>query len=260
MRLLMCRPDFFSIEYEINPWMHIANQVNHGLALKQWKNLFKSYQESGATIELINPVAGLPDMVFTANGGIVYNTIFISSHQRFRQRQGEESYFQKWFADHQYTVVTLNHYQSGEGDALWYREQLYLAYGFRSELAAHREVSHILGQPVISLELVDPQYYDFDTCFCPIADQVVLYYPGAFSKTSCALIEQLPGAVALTQKEAHHLVTNSILVGKTLFTQFINPRLRYIFKRVNIQVKCLDMSEFNKSGGGIKCLTLILES
>ena len=38
-RILMCPPDFYGIEYEINPWMHRERQVDRPIAVEQWNGL-----------------------------------------------------------------------------------------------------------------------------------------------------------------------------------------------------------------------------
>ncbi len=259
MKILMCKPDHFDIEYEINPWMHRENQVDRGTARVQWQKLYDTYKKLGVEIELIQSVKNLPDMTFGANGGIVYGTTFISSNHRYKERKGEEKYFQKWFADHGYNVKTLTHYQGGEGDALFYRDILYMGYGFRSEIEAHKEVEKILGIKTVSLRLVNPYFYDFDTAFCPIGDTAVLYYPAAFDTKSLGILEKIPNAIAITKAHAEHFVGNSVYFNGKVLVEFLDDQLKDIVKKIGVEPILLDMSEFKKSGGGIKCLTLYLK-
>ena len=44
------------------------------------------------------PVAGLPDLVFTANAGLVDGSRFVVSRFRHQERRGEARYDAKWFA------------------------------------------------------------------------------------------------------------------------------------------------------------------
>lgn len=259
MKVLMCQPTFFDIEYEINPWMHMENKVDRKMAMKQWQAVYDTYKDLGVEIELIEPVRGLPDMVFTANAGIVKNNIFISGNFRYSQRKGEEYYYQKWFSDHGYIIKTLNHYQGGEGDALFFLDTLYMGYGFRSELQAHQEIKQILGVSGISLKLIDPYFYDFDTAFCPLGDKAVLYYPDALDKQSRELLEELSDAIPVTRQQAENFVNNSVYVNGRMLVGFLDDALRNTLKKLDIEPIFLDMSEFKKSGGGIKCVTLYLE-
>lgn len=259
MKILMCRPDYYDVTYEINPWMDVKNRPDKKLAKEQWQSLYDLYQKMGIEIELIEQGRDLPDMVFTANGGTVYNNTFISGKFRFRERQGEEALFQKWFSDHNYTVKTLQFSQGGEGDALFYKDRLYMGYGFRSDLEVHKEIGDILQVPVVSLHLIDPYFYDFDTTFCPLGDRGVLYYPGGYDKESQERAAQIDGAIQLTKEQAENFVSNSVLVGDKLLVSFCDDDLKKKLSTLDIEPIFLNISEFKKAGGGIKCLTLYLD-
>jgi len=254
----MCRPDYFDIEYEINPWMNVSNKVDHDKALAQWESLYKIYQDLGVSIELIQQVKGLPDMVFTANAGIVKGNTFVSGNFRFKERKGEEAYFQRWFKDHGYDVKTLQHFQGGEGDALFYKDILYMGYGFRSNPEAHTQIRDILKVKTVSLHLVDPYFYDFDTAFCPVGDKAVLYYPVAFDKKSQEMIAAIDNAIPMTKTQAENFIGNSVYVAGELLVGYLDDDLKTKLQTIAVTPRVLDMSEFKKSGGGIKCLTLYL--
>ncbi|MBI4009366.1 amidinotransferase [Candidatus Gottesmanbacteria bacterium] len=257
--ILMCRPDYFDIEYEINPWMHKENQVNHSRAMKQWQVLYDAYKEYGVEVELIEQIKGLPDMTFTANGGIVSGNTFVVNKHRFKERAGEERYFEEWFKGRGFKTYRLKYFQGGEGDALFFRDILYMGYGFRSDRESHDEVAQILGIKTISLRLIDPYFYDFDTAFCPLGDKAVLYYPLSFDPPSRKKVMELPGAIAMTKIQAESFIGNSVLVGDILFAGYKDSDLEEKLKPLGIGIKMFDMSEFKKSGGGIKCLTLYMD-
>lgn len=259
MKILMCRPDFFDIEYEINPWMNVKNKVNKKRAHEQWHALFETYNQLGVEVELIEQGKGLPDMVFTANGGIVKGKTFVSGNFRYKERKGEEALFQKWFSDHGYTVVTLSHFQGGEGDALFYKDTLYMGWGFRSDPEVHKELADILKVPYVSLHLINPYFYDFDTTFCPIGDRGFLYYPEAFDEESKERIESVDGAIPMTKKQGGEFIGNSVYVDGKLLVGYLDDDLRKKLSKIDVEPLLLDMSEFKKSGGGIKCCTLYLE-
>ncbi len=217
MKILMCRPDYFDIEYEINPWMHVESKVDHKRAYEQWEKLYKTYKDLGVEVELIQQIERLPDMVFTANAGICRGRTFVSGNFRYKERKGEEAHFQKWFKGHGYNVKTLSHFQGGEGDALFYRDTLYMGYGFRSDPEVHKELADILGVAFVSLRLIDPYFYDFDTTFCPIGDKGFVYYPLAFSEESKERLAKVDGAIEMTKEQAQGFIGNSVYVdGKLL--------------------------------------------
>lgn len=259
MKILMCRPDYFDIEYEINPWMHIENKVDRKRAHEQWENLYKTYKDLGVEVELILQVKGLPDMVFNANGGVCKGNTFVSGNFRYKEREGEEQHFQKWFSDHEYEVKTLTHFQGGEGDALFYSDTLYMGYGFRSGPEVHKELAGILNVPFVSLHLINAYFYDFDTAFCPIGDKGFLYYPGAFSEESRERLAKVDGAIEMTKTQAQGFIGNSVYINGKLLVGYLDEDLKSNLAKLDVEPILLNMSEFKKSGGGIKCLTLYLD-
>src|SRR5580700_8168515 len=111
MRILMCPPDHFNVEYEINAWMRITHVPDQRLARKQWEALYTLLSvRIGLDVELIAAHAGLPDMVFTANAGVVDGKRFIPSRFRHAERQGETAFFERWFVTHGYAVQALPEY------------------------------------------------------------------------------------------------------------------------------------------------------
>src|SRR3989344_2806381 len=258
-KVLMCVSAHFSIEYSINTWMDVNNQVDHETAMRQWEAVYDAYKTSGVTIELIDQKKGLPDMVFTANGGIVYGNTFIVSNHRYKERKGEELLFGKWFASRGYKIHHLRNHQSGEGDALFFQDVLYMGWGFRSDRESHQEVGKILGVETVSLKLINPYFYDFDTAFCPIGDKAILYYPEAFDDESKAILAELPHALPIDGSEANGFIGNSVYINRELFVEYLDAKLEEQLATIDVKPRVFDMSEFKKSGGGIKCITLYLD-
>ena len=181
--VLMCRPDHFGIEYEINPWMHIAVKVDHALAEQQWNALYRKYLELGVKVELARPVSGLPDMVFSANAAVLWDDRAVLSNFHHAERQGEESHWREELERLGFDVHELPRSLSfeGAGDALFVGDRLFCGYGFRTDRESHHPVARILEVEVVSLELVDPRFYHLDTCFCPLDATNVLAAPDAFA-------------------------------------------------------------------------------
>ena len=59
--LLLCPPDYYGIEYEINPWMSIAQAAEVSVAQEQWKQLLATLSKF-CKVHLIAPQPRLPDM------------------------------------------------------------------------------------------------------------------------------------------------------------------------------------------------------
>src|SRR5689334_10326990 len=206
-KLLLCPPDFYGIEYEINPWMSRGRNVEPKLARAQWQGLRDTLLELGCSLELVPPQPKLPDMVFTANAGLVVGNKFIRSNFRFKERRGEEAHFEKWFAERRYEIFRLPEGQffEGEGDALFCGDVLFCGYRFRSEIRSHQFIGDILNCLVISVELVEDRFYHLDTCFCPLPDGSALWYPAAFDDYGQkALRLHVPKLIDVVPEEANY--------------------------------------------------------
>jgi N-dimethylarginine dimethylaminohydrolase len=261
-RILMCPPDFYGIEYEINPWMDTERQTDHAVAKSQWNGLRQILMEHGATIELLTPVAGLPDLVFTANAALIYRDRAICSRFRHQQRQGEEQHDAAWLAAHGFTVETLpdNHYFEGAGDALFCGDTLFAGYRMRSQAVSHQLVAARIGHRVIPMELVDPYYYHLDTCFCPLTADIAAYYPGAFDDYGRqALRAYIPTLIEVDRDEAREFACNAVVIGSTVTTNTGCPFFHEQLRALGFTPIATPLAEFVKAGGSAKCLTLRLD-
>jgi N-dimethylarginine dimethylaminohydrolase len=257
--ILMCPPDHFAIEYEINPWMNVRVGSDAGLARQQWTALYQALRGLGVSVDLIEPVRGLPDLVFTANAGLVYRDLFIVSRFRYGVRQGEAPYFENWATSRGFQVVELppGYNFEGAGDALFCGETLIAGYRFRSDVRSHQWIGERLGVEVLPLELIDPRFYHLDTCFCPLAPDLALYYPGAFDEYGRSVLrERVPHLIEVAIEEAVSFSCNAVVVGKTVLLNDGAPKLAEDLRERGFGVRLLGFSEFIKSGGSAKCLTL----
>jgi lysine-ketoglutarate reductase/saccharopine dehydrogenase-like protein (TIGR00300 family) len=263
--LLMCPPDFYDVEYVINPWMEgNIHRASHELALDQWRGL-ASALEACASIELASPQRGLPDMVFTANAGLVVGNDAIVSRFLHRERRGEEAHFKKWFSAHGFQVHELPRDLpfEGAGDALLDPERgfLWAGYGQRSELDSHPLVAQILGLEVLSLRLIAGRFYHLDTCLCPLPRGFLLYFPAAFDAVSNRLIEaRVPAEkrIAIGEGDALNFACNAVSVGESIILNKAGDDLKGRLAGEGFRVVETPMSEFMKAGGAAKCLTLSL--
>lgn len=267
-RFLMCAPDYFGVEYVINPWMQgNLGKVTDSAAV-QWNALYRLLTETlGVTVELVAPQPGLPDMVFTANAGLVRGKVSIPSHFRYKERQGEEPHFQQWFTQHRYTLRKLPQDIAfeGEGDALFDGEDadlLWAAKGFRTDATAHAHLTDIFDVEVVSLRLVDERFYHLDTCFAPLPHGYFLWYPPAFDEDSQARIQRHipePDRYALSDEDATAFACNAISIGEdAIVLNAASPALTEWLSRCGFTVHTTPLTEFMKSGGSAKCLVLRL--
>ena len=260
--ILMCSPDHYGIEYEINPWMSRERGANRDLAIEQWEGLVTILAGLGVEISLLKPAPGLPDLVFTANAALVYRQRAIISHFRHTQRQGEEPLCAAWFRAHGFTVEHLpeGRFFEGAGDALFCGETLVAGYRIRSDVKSQQWLGESLGCEVLPLELVDPHYYHLDTCFCPLAQGKAIWYPGAFDDYGRrALAERVEKLIPVASEEAQSFACNAVVVGKHVITNTGCHKLHEALAECGYEAQETPLSEFVKAGGSAKCLTLRLD-
>jgi lysine-ketoglutarate reductase/saccharopine dehydrogenase-like protein (TIGR00300 family) len=263
VRILMCAPHHYDVDYVINPWMEgNIHRSSRDLAEAQWDKLYQVLQ-TYATIDLVEPQKGWPDMVFTANAGLILGNKVILSRFFHPERQGEEPYFQAWFESQGYQVHLLpkNLPFEGAGDALMDRAEnlLWAGYGFRSELDAHPYLAKWLDVEVLSLRLVDRRFYHLDTCFCPLTDGYLLYYPAAFDTYSNRLIElrvPVDKRIAIDEADAVNFACNTVNIDKIVVMNKVSDGLKRILAERGFTVVETPLTEFLKAGGAAKCLTL----
>ncbi len=260
---LMCPPTYFAVTYVINPWMDCATPVDQDRAHDQWFELSRTLTIAGARVEQTAPVDGLPDMVFTANAGLVDRTRFIPAQMRHQERRGETAYFRQWFARRGYAIVDQwqDMIQEGAGDALPFNETLIGGYGQRSIRLAYSGLSKNAGISVRSLRLIDPRYYHIDIAFCPLDERSALIAPEAFDRRSRQAVAALvPNPLLLSPAETQLFCANSIVVGRTIIMPACTSRLDRLLAARGFTVTVVDVSEFIKAGGGCRCLTLPLDT
>lgn len=250
----MCRPDYYQINYKINPWMDTANKADPRKALDQWNGLCDALTNNGARLIFIDPQPDLPDMVFTANGGLTIGNLAIIPNFYHVERKGEESHFAKFFKDHLYDIFKPERHFEGAGDALFLGETLICGYGFRSEMAAY---SFVRNKKVYFISLVDPRFYHLDTCFCPLNKEEYLIYPGAFVQEEYDLFRQeFKDAIVVPEKEALRFACNSVCLGKTVVMPSGCPETTKKLEYAGYKVVPVDLSEYIKAGGSARCLCL----
>lgn len=260
-RYLMCRPEHYTVSYEINPWMDVTRHTDRDLALRQWRELYDTYLEWGHTVELIDPLPGLPDMVYAANGATVVDGLVYSARFRYPERAAEGPAYQKWFADAGFVTHTAAEINEGEGDILMVGDVLLAGSGFRTDTSAHGELAELTGREVVSLELVDPRFYHLDTALAVLDSSpdapLVAYYPPAFSEASQqVLAERYPDAVIATERDAVALGLNAVSDGRRVVVAPDAVDLAEQLRARGFEPRGISTSELLKGGGGAKCCTL----
>jgi N-dimethylarginine dimethylaminohydrolase len=263
-RYLMCEPKYFTVEYTINPWMDPSQPVNTEVAIKEWTELADTYRRWGHRVDFIEPVAGLPDMVFAANSGTVIDGRVLGARFRAPQRAPEADHYRRWFLDHGFRDVYMpSKTNEAEGDLTWTGEVLLAGTGFRTDPAAHSEAQEFLGVPVVSLDLVDPRYYHLDTALCVLSPAGpgrrahVAYYPEAFSPGSQRVLHRLfPDAIIANTADAECFGLNAVSDGRNVVLPLEATHLAERLINNGYEPTFVDIAELRKSGGGPKCCTM----
>jgi len=261
--VLMCEPSHFRIAYEINPWMRITNTVQEAEAAAQWQALHRTLVGLGVDVELVEPAAHVPDMVFTANAGVVAGKRFVPANFRFVERAPEAPLFSRWFADRGYEVLPIEgpRHWEGEGDVLVSNGSVFAASGTRTEPGALDRLDALLGLETVRLELVDPRFYHLDTCFLPLSAECAAYYPPAFSDASRARLEEaFDDLIEVPAEDALRFVCNALLVGRTVVMNTGAEWTARALEERGYECVATPTSEFIKAGGSVKCLVLTLDT
>ena len=256
---VMCRPDHFTVAYAINPWMDPERPVDTALAIAQWETLRATYLSLGHRVHVLEPVTGLPDMVFAANGAFVLGDRALGARFREPVRAAEAPAHRTLLEALGVDVVAPSAVNEGEGDFAWAYGRVLAASGFRAEPAARAELAAAFALPVVPLELIDPRFYHLDVALAVLDERTVAYYPAAFSAESRAWIAgQYPDAIEVGPADAMVLGLNCVSDGRNVVlaaqaTEFAGMLAERGFVPVPV-----DVSELLKAGGGVKCCTLEL--
>jgi N-dimethylarginine dimethylaminohydrolase len=254
---VMTPPQFFAVEYAINPWMDTTNPVDAAAALSQWQRLQDVYLELGHSVDLVDPVPGLPDMVYAANGGLIIDGTALVARFKYPQRQQESAAYAAWLQSQGFDPVYAQHVNEGQGDLLPVGDIILAGHGFRTALRAHSEIAGIFNRRVISLELVDPRFYHLDTALTVLDDTTIAYYPPAFSYVSRAHLDTLfPDAIVVDSADAYAFGLNAVSDGRHVVLSAAAAGFAEQLSDAGFEPIGVEMPELLKGGGSVKCCTL----
>jgi len=264
-RILMCSPDYYGIRYSINPWMNKQNDSDPWLAEKQWQRLHHTIIRLGGFVELCDGAdQTVPDLVFTANAALIHNNKALISAFRYPERQAEQLLYGVCLEKLGFDVI---HFRSrterlnfeGAGDALFAGETLFAGYGFRTDKESYYYIQDwMFIKDLVYCELVDPYFYHLDTCFCPLNDHQAIYFPDAFSQKTQESMQNRLEMYPISEEDAKKFACNAVVLGDKVIIPSDCPMARSVLENLNFEVHDVPMTEFIKSGGACKCLTLKL--
>jgi N-dimethylarginine dimethylaminohydrolase len=261
--VLMCRPEHFTVVYRINPWMDPQLPTDTSLAVHQWDALYRTYLDLGFDVQLIDPIEGLPDMVYAANGGFVVDNIAYGASFTYAERQPEGPAYMDWFRVNGFEVAVPEHINEGEGDFLLAGDTILAGTGFRSASDSHRELARLYGREVVSLTLIDPSFYHLDTALAVLdatpGQEHVAYLPSAFDEASLSILRgRYPDAIIVNDEDASVLGLNSFSDGRNVVIASRAVDFERQLREHGYNPIGVDLSELLLGGGGVKCCTLEL--
>ncbi len=273
-RVLFCPPTYFDVRDVKNPFMQNSAPVDKELALQQWEEVRRAFEEAGYALASIDAVPELEDMVFANNpvfvgSGEGAEPFIVPSRMRFPSRQREVPYFVEWFRERGHRVLELDlgseDFLEGHGDLLWHADYscVWAGHGIRSTRGGVEKFAQALapmGIEVIPLELVDPRFYHLDTCLAPLTPEALLLYPGAFAAEALASVySRCPRVHEVGTEDALQFVCNGVAAGGRFITPQLTPRLTQALAIEGLRPVRVETSEFEKSGGSVCCLKLLVE-
>ncbi|MEV4507676.1 dimethylargininase [Dactylosporangium sp. NPDC049525] len=256
---LMSPPEHFVVEYAINPWMDVSTPVDTELAVKQWEGLRETLVRLGHQVHVLPPQTGLPDMVYAANGAFSVDGVVYGARFKYAQRIAEAAEHRRFYEQQGWAFVAPTETNEGEGDFAYLPDALgggvvLAGHGFRTEVAAHAEAQEVLGRPVISLRLVDPRFYHLDVALASLDDRTIVYYPGAFSAASQAVLAQLfPDAVVADEEDALSFGINLVSDGRHVVLNSEATALAAKLRQAGYVPVPVELTELKKGGGSVKC-------
>jgi N-dimethylarginine dimethylaminohydrolase len=254
---VMTSPQYFAVDYAINPWMDTDTPVDTTVALAQWEHLCDTYLRLGHVVDLVAPVPGLPDMVYAANGGLILGGTAVVARFKYPQRQQESIAYAEWMRSRGYTPRQTQHVNEGQGDLLPVGEMILAGTGFRTDPRTHAEIAEIFRRPVVSLQLVDPRFYHLDTALSVLDDTTIAYYPPAFTESSRGQLETLfPAAIVVETADAYAFGLNAVSDGRHVVHPAAAVGFAEQLSRAGFEPVGVEMSELLKGGGSVKCCTL----
>jgi N-dimethylarginine dimethylaminohydrolase len=278
-RYLMVEPDHFRVDYTINPFMHLDDQPDPVRAREQWLALVEAIEQAGGTVEVLPQLPDAPDMVYAMNLGLALEepgglgSCAVLSHMRYPQRRMETPEADVWFAGHGFDRRTIGrdgvgaHFEAG--DAFAWRGELVVGYGPRTEELALKHLATDLGVSVRGIRITHPGMYHMDIGFCPLDETHAMVCPAAYDAGSAAaLLDLVPEPLVLTEEEGLAFCANSIVIGRTIVMPALRGgsplassgitgpgRVRTQLEEWGFEVVVVDVGEFLKGGGAVRCLT-----
>lgn len=257
--LFLCPPNYLEFEYIINPWMTEDTNFSLDNAVKEWSELYNLYISLYPDHTFrVEPKSGLTELCFLGDSIFSYKGHTVFSRLATSERYDETEYVIQVFRDLGFEGhrVPEGVYYEGSGETVVWNDIILVGYGQRSNDKIVNHLENELESRVIGLNLIDPKYYHLDTALFPVSNELIALYEPAFDKESIRVLENLDcELLKLDQQSALDFALNSIALNNNILVHYKAKSFISKLKKRGFDLYELDVSEFIKFGGGLKCLT-----
>jgi N-dimethylarginine dimethylaminohydrolase len=261
-----------------NPYIDVQHYVNHKKVRAQHKALLKALRSTGAPVaeyRLVKHKVPLPDLVFVANGGIflprLQVPLVLLPSMKFPQRQAELPYLVEMYKELGISAIPFPTKDVFEGQAelKWFfgGNLAVCGPGHRSTVQSFKVLDkffdyiyglHGLDPPrLLITPLISADYYHLDVAMLEVNDTTCIVHKRSMTSTSIKELRDAGLTVhVIDTKDSFCL--NAVISNGVLVTHKLMPGLGATLKRLTGCHRLLevDTSEFEQSGGSVRCMTL----
>lgn len=251
----------FSVDFEINPYMHQIDQPDKAKAIEQHEAIIQAHRDAGRAIEYLPTVAGIPDMIYVANSGLTRgNKVILSLLPK--ERQPETPHYRKWFQDNDWEVIEPPYLFSGQGDALPLGDNIIMGTGWRTDVRMHAFVAQELGYNVIPIQTLSQEWYDCDLAVSILRDDLIAFCPEAMDEASQERLKNILGIdyIIVSLEEAKKFACNLVSDGETVVMTNDAPELQAAIESRGLKTILCATDQLAKGGGAIRCTSLALDN
>jgi N-dimethylarginine dimethylaminohydrolase len=274
------RPDTFGIDEKFanqNPYLSAnISKVNRKLAMEQHRCVVKHLTRNvNYVVEKTSEC--IPDIVFIANGGLslprLPEPVMVLPWMKFEQRRNELKYLKEIYDDLNIKTIefpgSLHAPYEGVAESKWFNngELLVMGYGYRSSKETVQKMRTLLNeiytsygiQPpyVISFHLQSFHYYHLDIAMLAISESECIIHKDAIKPKDLARLKLYLGSVHTLDCDDKFCL-NAIIDGENIIThKLVHKETKDTLEAITGKsvIEC-DVSEFEKAGGGVRCMVI----
>lgn len=260
--LLMCRPNFFRIAYQINPYMDTSLQPDPRKLTEEYKQIVAAHIEAGRTVRFMDPDPDQPDMTYTANQALIRGKKAVLGNLP-PERAGETKFLRPWLEAAGFEVLDCPFRFSGQGDAVPTGTGAVLkGREWRSDPRSDDFIREALGYEIIPVHTISDAWYDDDLVFGVIRPGLIAVAWDVLDEPSKQVLRARDDLefIDVSLEEAKHFVCNLVSDGQTVVMPEGGPMLAAELESRGFTVIQRSIEQLKLGGGAIRCTTLALDA